>query len=57
MVDKLAARRGNLPIPDRQHLGLVTYDAKDPAGLPEDPDWQGFERIGSVLTISAAHVE
>ncbi len=30
MADRLAARRGNLPIPDRQHLGLVTYDAKDP---------------------------
>ena len=30
MVDKLAARRGSLPIPDRQHLGLVTFDAKDP---------------------------
>ncbi|WKG11923.1 arylsulfatase [Nocardia sp. PE-7] len=24
------AGRTNLPIPDRQHLGLVTYDAKDP---------------------------
>ncbi len=24
---------------------------------PEDPDWQGFERIGTVLTLSAAHVE
>lgn len=35
----------------------VTYDASDPAGLPEDPDWQGFERIGNVLTLSAAHVE
>jgi mono/diheme cytochrome c family protein len=40
----------------RDLLG-VNYDARDPAGLPEDPDWQGFERIGSVLTISAAHVE
>ena len=30
MVDRLAARRGSLPIPDRQHLGLTTYDAKDP---------------------------
>jgi hypothetical protein len=40
----------------RDLLG-VTYDAHDPTGLPEDPDWQGFERIGSVLTISAAHVE
>jgi mono/diheme cytochrome c family protein len=35
----------------------VTYDASDPAGLPADPDWQGFERIGSVLTLSPAHVE
>lgn len=40
----------------RDLLG-VTYDARDPAGLPEDPDWQGFERIGSVLTLSPAHVE
>ncbi len=30
MVDQLGSRRGVLPIPDRQHLGLVTYDAKDP---------------------------
>ena len=30
MVDRLGARRGSLPIPDRQHLGLTTYDAKDP---------------------------
>ena len=30
MVDRLGARRGSLPIPDRQHLGLMTYDAKDP---------------------------
>ena len=35
----------------------VTYDASDPSGLPEDPDWQGFQRIGSVLTLSPAHVE
>jgi mono/diheme cytochrome c family protein len=40
----------------RDLLG-VTYDASDPTGLPEDPDWQGFERIGSVLTLSATHVE
>ena len=40
----------------RDLLG-VTYDSSDPTGLPEDPDWTGFERIGSVLTISAAHVE
>ncbi|HWE01935.1 MAG TPA: DUF1592 domain-containing protein [Tepidisphaeraceae bacterium] len=35
----------------------VSYDATDPTGLPEDPDWQGFQRIGSVLTISPSHVE
>ncbi len=40
----------------RDLLG-VTYDATDPTGLPEDPDWHGFQRIGSVLTLSAAHVE
>ena len=40
----------------RDMLG-VTVDVTDPAGLPEDPDWQGFQRIGSVLTISPAHVE
>ncbi|MDB5333921.1 MAG: hypothetical protein JWP03_5072 [Phycisphaerales bacterium] len=40
----------------RDLLG-VTYDATDPTGLPEDPDWQGFERIGTVLTLSPAHVE
>ncbi len=35
----------------------VTYDATDPSGLPEDPDWQGFQRIGSVLTLSPSHIE
>jgi len=30
MVDRLGARRGSLPVPDRQHIGLTTYDAKDP---------------------------
>jgi mono/diheme cytochrome c family protein len=35
----------------------VHVDVTDPAGLPEDPDWQGFQRIGSVLTISPAHIE
>ena len=40
----------------RDLLG-ITYDINDPTGLPEDPDWQGFQRIGSVLTISATHVE
>ena len=40
----------------RDLLG-VTFDVTDPTGLPEDPDWQGFQRIGSVLTVSPAHVE
>jgi mono/diheme cytochrome c family protein len=40
----------------RDLLG-VTYDASDPTGLPADPDWEGFERIGSVLTLSPTHVE
>ena len=40
----------------RDLLG-VTFDPKGAAGLPEDPDWKGFERIGSVLTLSPAHVE
>ncbi len=40
----------------RDLLG-VTYDVADPTGLPEDPDWQGFELIGSVLTVSPAHIE
>jgi mono/diheme cytochrome c family protein len=35
----------------------VHYDATDPTGLPEDPNWNGFERIGSVLSLSPAHVE
>jgi hypothetical protein len=35
----------------------VQYDAEDPGGLLEDPEWNGFERLGSVLTLSATHVE
>lgn len=30
MTDPTDQSRAVLPIPDRQHLGLVTYDAKDP---------------------------
>lgn len=40
----------------RDLLG-VTYVPTDPGGLPEDPNWRGFERIGSVLSLSPAHVE
>ena len=35
----------------------VNYEVGDPTGLPEDPDWQGFELIGSVLTVSPTHIE
>lgn len=40
-----------------QDLIGVHYDAEDPGGLLEDPEWKGFERLGSVLTLSATHVE
>lgn len=35
----------------------VEYDASDPGGLFEDPQWHGFERVGSVLTLSPSHIE
>lgn len=35
----------------------VEYDAKDPGALLEDSEWNGFERIGSVLTMSPASLE
>ena len=40
----------------RDLLG-VTYDATDPTGLSEDEAWRGFERIGSVLSLSPSAVE
>jgi len=40
----------------RDLLG-VEYDAKDPGNLLEDPEWHGFERIGSVLTLSPSNIE
>ncbi len=40
----------------RDLLG-VPFDAADPTGLPDDPEWHGFERIGSVLSLSPSHVE
>jgi hypothetical protein len=40
----------------RDLLG-VTYDARDTTGMSEDPDWLGFERIGSVLSLAPSHVE
>ncbi|HEY3900366.1 MAG TPA: DUF1592 domain-containing protein [Chthoniobacter sp.] len=40
----------------RDLLG-VHYDATDPGAFLEDPEWHGFERIGSVLTLSPSNVE
>ncbi len=35
----------------------VHFDAADPGGLTEDPEWHGFERLGPVLALSASHIE
>ena len=35
----------------------VHFDATDPSGFAEDPEWHGFERLGSVLTLSPSNVE
>ena len=35
----------------------VHFDAADPGGFSEDPQWHGFRRIGSVLSLSASHIE
>lgn len=40
----------------RDLLG-VNFDARGPTGLPEDPDWHGFERIGAAMSLSPFHVE
>jgi len=35
----------------------VHYDYADPTGLSEDPEYHGFERLGSVQSLSPSHVE
>ena len=40
----------------RDLLG-VHFDATDPGAFLEDPEWHGFERIGSVLTLSPSNIE
>jgi hypothetical protein len=35
----------------------VHYDAKDPGAFLEDQEWHGFERLGSVLTLSPSNIE
>lgn len=40
----------------RDLLG-VEFDAKDPGNFLEDAEWHGFERIGSVMTLSPSNIE
>ncbi len=40
----------------RDLLG-VQFEASESGALLEDEDWRGLERIGSVLSLSAAHIE
>lgn len=35
----------------------VHYDTRAPGAFSEDPDWHGFERLGSELSLSPSHVE
>ena len=35
----------------------VQYDTRAPGAFSEDPEWQGFERLGSELSLSPSHVE
>jgi mono/diheme cytochrome c family protein len=35
----------------------VQYDVQDPGAFLEDAEWHGFERIGSVLTLSPSNIE
>lgn len=40
-----------------QDLLGVHYDPVVPGALNEDPRWHGFERIGSMLSLSPSHIE
>ncbi|NBV23122.1 MAG: DUF1592 domain-containing protein [Proteobacteria bacterium] len=40
----------------RELIG-VQFDATDPGGFLEDAEWHGFERIGSVMTLSPSNIE
>lgn len=35
----------------------VHFDATDPGAFLEDAEWRGFERIGSVMTLSPSNIE
>ncbi len=40
----------------RDLLG-VQFDATDPGGFLEEAEWRGFERLGSVMTLSPSNIE
>lgn len=40
----------------RDLLG-VEFDATDPGAFLDEPEWHGFQRIGSVLTLSPTNIE
>jgi hypothetical protein len=35
----------------------VHYDTRAPGAFSEDPEWHGFERLGSELSLSPSHIE
>jgi Protein of unknown function (DUF1592)/Protein of unknown function (DUF1588)/Protein of unknown function (DUF1595)/Protein of unknown function (DUF1585)/Protein of unknown function (DUF1587) len=35
----------------------VQYDAADPGAFLQDEEWRGFERLGSVMTLSPSNIE
>ncbi len=35
----------------------VHFDATDPGGFPDDPQWHGIQRIGSILTLAPSDIE
>ena len=52
MGDSRSGSRTVLPIPDRQHIGLTTYDAKDPdTSIPPIKDIRPPEGAPNVLII------
>ncbi len=40
----------------RDLLG-VHFDATDPGGFQEDPQWHGIEKVGSILTLAPSNIE
>lgn len=35
----------------------IDYDTRAPGAFSEDPNWHGFERLGSELSLSPSHIE